>query len=360
MTESVYIHIPFCKRKCFYCSFTSIPKTDIIPSYLNALKTDILRFYGGEKIKTLYFGGGTPSLLQANDIGNILKVFNFGDDAEITVEANPDSAGEKFLESIHEYGVNRLSVGVQSFDDKILSSIGRLHNSSQAKSVLKNAINSGFSGVSADFIYGLPGQTQESFLSDLKIAVELGVSHISLYGLKIEEGTPFSKNRPENIADSDKQADMYLAAIDFLTSAGFSHYEISNFSRKNKESRHNLNYWNCGEYYGFGAAAHGYVNGVRYENNKNVEQYISTPLKKSYTHKLNTDEKLEEYVFLGFRRGEGINFSDFKYRFEIDFREKYSDLLEKYRDFFTVTESNCFFKPEGFLVSNTILADFLQ
>ena len=251
-------------------------------------------------------------------------------------------------------------MGVQSFDDSILQSIGRLHDSFKAAETLKTALDTGFSNISTDFIYGLPSQSLESFISDLNTAIELRVSHISLYGLKIEEDTPFSNNPPKNIADPDMQADMYTAAIDFLKAKGFLHYEISNFSIPGNESKHNLNYWNCGEYYGFGAAAHGYVNGVRYENNRNIQKYISNPLKKTSTHTLSLNEKLEEAVFLGLRRGDGINFSDFEEKFGIDFKTKYSAQLDKYKDFFVFTPENCFFNTKGFLVSNIILSDFLE
>lgn len=360
MPEYIYIHIPFCRRKCLYCAFSSITNTALIPEYLKSLKSEIRTFYKGEKLKTLYFGGGTPSLLDAKQIDGILKCFDIQKDTEVTIEINPDSADKSFLKELRSIGINRLSVGVQSFDDSILQSIGRLHDSFKAAETLKTALDTGFSNISTDFIYGLPSQSLESFISDLNTAIELGVSHISLYGLKIEEGTPFSNNPPKNIADPDMQADMYTAAIDFLKAKGFLHYEISNFSIPGNESKHNLNYWNCGEYYGFGAAAHGYINGVRYENNRNIQKYISNPLKKTSTHTLSLNEKLEEAVFLGLRRGDGINFSDFEEKFGIDFKTKYSAQLDKYKDFFVFTPENCFFNTKGFLVSNIILSDFLE
>lgn len=360
MAEYAYIHIPFCRKKCLYCAFTSVSRNNLIPAYLVALKTQIQTSYKNEPLKTLYFGGGTPSLLNANEIGDILSLYNFSDDAEITIEVNPESACEDFLNNVYEKGVNRISVGVQSFSDDILRSIGRIHNSQQAKTVIEQAQKAGFDNISADFIYGLPAQSLESFLSDLKAALELGVSHISLYGLKIEEGTPFYEKIPENIADSDLHADMYLSAIKFLTERGFEHYEISNFSLDKKYSRHNTNYWNTGEYYGFGASAHGYIDGVRYVNNCSVEEYIKSPCTQEASHKLSEQEKMEEAVFLGLRRGGGINFSDFKTRFGIDFRMKFASQLCKYNDFLVITDSGCSFTKEGFLVSNTILADFLE
>ena len=360
MPQSVYIHIPFCKRKCNYCAFTSITDINSVAAYLEALKREIKTFYCGEALNTLYFGGGTPSLLSADQVQGLVDMFNTTEKTEITLEANPDSADEKFLNGIKNCGVNRLSIGIQSFDDKTLRTIGRLHDSKQAMNAVETAKNEGFTNISTDFIYGLPSQQLEGFISDLKKAVESGVSHISLYGLKIEENTPFYRNTPDNIADADLQADMYLAAIELLEKESFLHYEISNFSKPAFESKHNLNYWNCGEYYGFGVSAHGYTNGVRCANKSNVEDYIKNPVKKLSTRTLSEQAKIEEAVFLGFRRGCGIDYKEFYEKFGIDFKKKYGALLKKYADFFVATDKNCRFTPNGFLVSNSILADFLE
>lgn len=360
MPEYCYIHIPFCRRKCFYCSFTSISKTDLLPKYLDSLHFEIGSQYRNEKLKTLYIGGGTPSLVDVEDIGGIVSAFKYSEHPEITIELNPESTTSYFLRGLYDVGVNRISIGVQSFNDKILDSIGRLHDSKMALDTMKMAQKLGFNNISVDFIYGLPGQSLEMFLSDLRVAVELDVSHISLYGLKIEKETLFGKNTPENIADGDLQADMYLAALDLLKSFGFEHYEVSNFSKSENYSRHNMNYWNCGEYYGFGASAHGYVDGVRYVNNSDVLSYIEFPCEKQSSQILSRQEMIEEAVFLGFRRASGIDFQEFKSKFDLDFRVKYSAQLQKYKDFFVITDKGCAFTPDGFLVSNVILADFLE
>ena len=360
MPQSAYIHIPFCKSKCFYCAFMSVANTDYIPAYLESLKKEIKSYYKNEPLKTLYFGGGTPSLLKSEHISEIIQMFNFETMPEITVEVNPESAHPDFLNGIFSAGANRLSIGVQSFDEKILKSIGRIHTPKQAKDTVVNAFSAGFSNVSTDFIYGLPFQTQDKFLDDLAAAIETGVQHISLYGLKIEEGTPFYKNPPVNIADEDLQADMYSAAVNLLCENGFEHYEISNFAKNKKYSEHNMNYWNCEEYYGFGAAAHGYLNGARYANFASISKYINSPLEKEFLKNLTPKDMENEAIFLGLRRGTGINFIDFKNRYKTDFLEKYSVILEKYKDFFVITDTNCAFTTEGFLVSNSILADFIE
>ena len=218
------------------------------------------------------------------------------------MELNPEDVDEKYLENLLGIGVNRLSFGCQTFDDAILKQINRRHNSEQVKKVVKTAQKVGFDNISLDFIYGLPNQTTEMFLADLKQAAELGLKHISLYGLKIEEGCYFYKNMPQNLPDDDVQADMYLAAVELLQSLGFEHYEVSNFAKKNFESRHNLNYWENAEYYGFGAGAHGYNSGERYENQTNLEKYFEKPIEKINSHKLSNQEKLEEEIFLGLRK----------------------------------------------------------
>ncbi len=346
MPKSAYVHIPFCKSKCHYCSFTSGVNggAAAYEPYINALKKEIAARYKGETLDTLYFGGGTPSLL---DLQPVVDMFNLAKDAEVTIEVNPGGNGPGLpLE------VNRVSVGVQTFDDKILQLIGRTHSAADAARALQS-----YENVSADFIYGLPAQTLEGFVSDLRRAVDLGVNHISLYGLKIEPGCAFYDNPPD-VPSDEMQADMWLAAIDTLKD--FEHYEISNFSRDGFQGRHNLNYWNNGQYYGFGAAAHGYENGVRYSNTTDVQEYLKNPLARETETVITPQMQLEEEIFLGFRKTAGIDVADINKKFGMDFNDKYAGVLTKYSQYFVNTPHGYALTKNGMLVSNAVLSEFID
>ena len=299
-------------------------------------------------------------MLTIKEIEQFVSLFNLEDDAEITLELNPESVNAEFFQALAQTRVNRLSIGSQSFDDEILRRIGRRHKSSDVSRVVGQARDAGFKNLSLDFIYGLPGQSLESFISDLEQAATLGVEHISLYGLKIDEGCFFAMHPPENIADEDLQAQMYLAAIETLQKYGFEHYEISNFARGGNFSRHNTSYWENQEYYGFGLAAHGYVNGVRYSNPMNLDEYLEEPLRKEFSQTLTVQEKLEEEIFLGLRLTKGINVNAVNRKFNIDFETKYKEVLSKYSAY--LEKENGFYRlsDAGILVSNVILAEFLE
>ena len=359
MTKNAYIHIPFCKSKCNYCSFTSFETVDFLPAYLIALKNEIEHFYNGEKLNTLYFGGGTPSLLSVEQIKSIYDLFNFKEDAEITIEVNPNDVTSNFLKGVFDIGINRLSMGVQTFDDEILKIIGRRHTSSEALKALDIAKNVGFNNVSIDFIYGLPNQTMEKFMADIEKAVTLPIKHISFYGLKIEDGCKFASDMPKNLPDSDLQADMYEFLCDFLPKNGFEHYEISNFSKKGFNSRHNLNYWDNNSYYGFGVSAHGFDGILRYSNKTNLKDYIKNPLEHEIGTTLSKDERLEEEIFLGFRKASGIDVEKIKRVYSFDFEKEFKNVLDKYKDYFVKTEKGYALNTKGFLISNLILSEFM-
>lgn len=363
MIKNAYIHIPFCQSKCNYCSFVSYTgiSNEDKQAYVNTLLAEIEHFYKKEVLETLYFGGGTPSLMTVEQLAQIKNAFVLDENAEITIEVNPDTVDEKYLSDLRSIGFNRISIGVQSFDDEILKNIGRIHNSQKAVNIVNSAKLVGFNNISVDFIYGLPSQSLENFVSDLEKAVDLGVSHISLYGLKIEEGCYFDTNPPENLPDDDAQADMYLAAINLLESNGFIHYEISNFCKENYCSNHNLAYWNSNEYYGFGAAAHGYVNGVRYANYSDLKEYKDKFRYKDISLYIAESNMLEEKIFLGFRKGDGVDVSEIKAKFNVDFEEKYSMILKKYLETGHIlkTSKGYKFSNNGFLLSNVILAEFI-
>ena len=361
MAKSVYIHIPFCKQKCKYCSFISFTNEDKILGYIFSLLKEIDANYNGEELKTLYFGGGTPSLIEPQFLKKIINKFNIDNKTEITLELNPDDANFEYLKTLREIGVNRLSIGSQTFDDKILNLIGRRHNSTQTIDAVKIAKQAGFNNISLDLIYGLPNQTIESLTKDLETIIALDIQHVSTYGLKIEEDSYWGKIPPQNIPDDDLQADMYLKINDFLDLKKYERYEISNFALKGFESKHNLNYWNNDEYYGFGIAAHGYINGIRYSNFTTLEKYLNNPTEHEQGHFQSENEKLEEEIFLGFRKAEGLNISTIENKFDINFEKKYKSVLNKYiPDYIEKTPQGYKLTLQGVLLSNNILSEFID
>ena len=377
MVESAYIHIPFCKSKCAYCSFVSFNKLEMITGYVYALLKDISDNYSGEKLRTLYFGGGTPSLLPIDLLSKIIKKFKFQNNYELTMEINPDDANLGYFQGLKTLGVNRISLGSQTFDDEILKLIGRRHDSHAIVNAVKLAKEAGFTNISVDLIYGLPLQTIDGLKIDLEKFLKLDIQHISTYGLKIEEGSKFSRyyscNRPAPtltlprgegmteicLPDDDAQADMYELINNTLEKNGYYRYEVSNFAKSGYESKHNLNYWDNNEYYGFGCAAHGYVDGIRYSNYSTLDEYMAKPSTHELGHTLSQQEKLEEEIFLGFRKRSGINVNRIKERFGIDFNSKYKNVLEKYRDFIEPTSCGYTLNLKGVLISNLILSEFI-
>lgn len=356
MANSVYIHIPFCKSKCKYCSFVSFPRLELINEYVEALMLEIDLHYKGEKLKTLYFGGGTPSLLPAKAVKRIVERFKLNEETEVTFEINPDDADLDYLKALRKIGINRLSIGSQSFDDKVLKQIGRRHNAEDIINCIQLSKKAGFENVSVDLIYGLP---EADIKSDLENLLKLDVQHVSTYGLKIEENSFWGKHPPLNLPNEDAQADMYEEVNDFLERNEFYRYEVSNFAKKGFESRHNLNYWDNSEYYGFGVAAHGYLNGVRYSNFCTLEEYIKNPHTHQNEHELSEQEKLEEEIFLGFRKADGIDVNKIKDKFGVDFESEYKRVLEKYSDYFEKTAKGYTLNLQGVLISNIILAEFI-
>lgn len=361
MVTSAYIHIPFCKSKCKYCSFVSFTDRNKFSDYFSALLKDIDFNYKGECLSTLYFGGGTPSLISADLIEKVINKFNFSSECEITFEINPDDANFDYLKSLFEIGINRISMGSQSFDDGILELIGRRHNSKDVMNAVETAQKVGFKNISLDLIYGLPNQTIDLIKKDLETITSLKIQHISTYGLKIEDNSFWGKQTPSNLPDDDTQADMYLFINNSLENKGYKRYEVSNFALKGYESKHNLNYWNNAEYYGFGVSAHGYCNNIRYSNFCTLEKYLENPTKHDKEQVLTNLEKLEEEIFLGFRKTEGVNVEKINNKFNIDFDKKYQKTLEKYiPEFIEQTQKGYKLTLEGTLLSNIILAEFID
>lgn len=378
---STYIHIPFCTKKCGYCSFLSYETLELKNIYIDALLVEIKKFYNFTPQKTLYIGGGTPSLLGLGDFEEIFSQFNFEKNPEVTVEINPNGIREEYLKGLKNLGVNRLSIGVQSFDNDILKTIGRSHNAKDVYRTINYARRAGFDNISIDLIYGLPNQNLKNWEQTLKTAISFTPEHISLYGLKIDKGCYFYKNKPENLASEDLQADMYLMAQNVLDD--YTQYEISNFARKahgkfdfpknqisqaqpevqknpNFTGKHNLNYWKLGFYNGFGVGASGFSPLGRYNNTNDIEKYIKNPLNKTY-EKSNAQGFLEEEIFLGFRLIEGINVNYLNQKYNINFEKKYILQLEKFISTGHILKTNTGYKlsTEGILLSNSVLCEFI-
>ncbi len=306
----LYIHVPFCRRKCPYCDFYSLAGSEnLTDAYCDAVIRNI-KSYGGS-FDTVYFGGGTPSLLAPQQIYRILSAADITADAEISAECNPDSADFRKLADFHAAGINRISVGVQSLDDGDLHMLGRLHSAAQAAETIKSAQAAGFDNISADLMIGTPYQRQEQIISSINKLAELGTTHISAYMLKIEQDTVLAEC-PEKVsacADSDTAADYYEAAVYALREHGYFQYEISNFSKADSECRHNLKYWRCEDYLGIGPSAHSCINGIRFAVPRDMDSFIHSPRQETII----TDENAcgaEERMMLALRLAEGYDAAD--------------------------------------------------
>lgn len=366
-TLGLYIHIPFCKAKCAYCDFYSLAHSEEkMDAYMAALLRhleEVAPRAAGMQVDTVYFGGGTPSYLGAARLCRILQTvlrrYDVARDAEITLEANPDSAGDwKELRRLRRAGFNRLSLGVQSTDDALLRHIGRVHTYEQVQQAVMAARKAKFTDLSLDLIYGLPGQTMEDWQRTLADAVALGPEHLSCYGLKLEEGTPLWQQRQTlTLPDDDAQADMYLYTVAALGEMGYEQYEISNFAKPGKASRHNLKYWRMEEYAGFGPGAHSDFGGVRYGYVRDVDSYIAGKLVLSESENDSTLARDYEYVMLSLRTAAGIDRQTFEKRYRQRFQPMEA-LFEQYEKagLALPTEGGWRLTPKGFLVSNSIIA----
>ena len=363
----LYIHIPFCKAKCAYCDFYSLAHSEEkMDAYMAALLRhleEVAPRAAGMQVDTVYFGGGTPSYLGAARLCRILQTvlrrYDVARDAEITLEANPDSAGDwKELRRLRRAGFNRLSLGVQSTDDALLRRIGRIHTYEQVQQAVTAARKAKFTDLSLDLIYGLPGQTMEQWEKTLSDALTLQPEHLSCYGLKLEEGTPLWQQRQTlTLPDDDAQADMYLYTVAALGEMGYEQYEISNFAKSGKESRHNLKYWTLGEYAGFGPGAYSDFGGVRYGYVRDIDSYIAGRLVLSESENDSTLARDYEYVMLSLRTAAGIDRQTFEKRYRQRFQPMEA-LFEQYEKagLASRTEGGWRLTPKGFLVSNSIIA----
>jgi len=375
----LYVHVPFCLSKCAYCDFYSFTPKDetIMERYVSALLLH-MRDYRDSAAEyacdTVYIGGGTPTTLPTDQLQRLIRGIkkNFGltKSPEFTIEANPATVTPDMLKKLRRAGVNRISFGLQSGDEGELAALSRRHRRSDFEESYRMAREAGFDNISVDLMFGIPGQTMESLMRNLRYVTRLGVEHISLYDLKLEPGTPLFRDRDRFVfPDEDTEADMYLRAVEFLNSEGWPQYEISNFARGGRRSRHNLKYWNCFEYLGFGPGAHSYFNNCRFSYRRDIERYIKgveEPLSRvniiDSSEEITPRERMGEYIMLRLRLSAGVRFEDFRFRFGLDFEELYGERLAPYikAGFAIRREDSIALTPKGMFVSNYILSDILD
>ena len=371
----IYVHIPFCKAKCLYCDFYSVPgkHEELCAAYIEAVCKHIKEtgaLAPNHFVDTIYFGGGTPSYFGAEGLATILtavrKHFDVASDAEITFECNPDSVTDSLLRRLIAEGFNRASLGIQCDDDRILEKIGRPHNYSQAVEAVKLIRRAGFRNLSVDLIYGLPDQTLESWEDTLRNVLKLEPEHISCYGLKVEEGTPLHKYRAfTNLPDDEAQADMYLATCEILRAKGMRQYEISNFCRRNMESKHNLKYWTGGEYLGFGPDASSDFAGKRFSMVRDLRAYIEGVLGSgsviAEVQEVPPRERAGEYLMMRLRTTVGINAEEYEKQYLLPFGPLDGALEQCRKRGHALKMEGGYWRltPEGFLLSNSIISDLL-
>ena len=370
----LYVHIPFCRSKCIYCDFYSIALPSLIPDFCNALKNEIASrsntFYG-KTINTIYFGGGTPSILDVNCIGEIIneihKHYKVNPDAEITLEANPENINREYLLALKHIGVNRLSIGIQSFDDEILKFLKRRHSAANAIECVKNAADCGFDNISVDLIYGITGLSNEKWQEELNTAFSLPITHLSCYCLGIEEGTLLNRYCRENRytpSDDDSCLRQFLDFDRMLVENGFTHYEISNACKKGWQSKHNSSYWDRSEYLGFGPSAHSFVANSRSWNIANIKEYIKcvTDGKPYSTSEILTESDiLEEYIMLGLRTAKGIKLNEIEKLFGKDKSDKLREAISKLNPAHIHFDGNQLsLTAHGMFVSDNIIVNLLQ
>ncbi len=375
----LYIHIPFCKSKCEYCDFCSfVPNSDaVIEHYVDALILQMEDWSDkcrGRDVDSIYIGGGTPTFLSVKHIYRIFNAiydnFRVSRGAEISIECNPATADLGSLKKLRRIGINRISIGLQSANDNELQALGRIHTYADFEQTFENARRAGFDNISVDIMYGIPEQTDRSFIRTLSLVSSLSPDHISLYALKIEENTPFAQRRGSlNLPDEDTEYGMYVKAVKYLADKGYERYEISNFAKRGYACLHNLKYWHCDEYLGLGAGAHSCFDGERFAATRSVRDYIdgleiiNNDIKVIVsTDTLDSQESMEEYVMLGMRLEEGVSAADFEDRFGVSFADKYGARLEEFipDGFVEKTDEGYRFTTPGMFVSNYILSEILD
>lgn len=365
----VYVHIPFCKRKCYYCDFISFcEKDELQEKYINTVIQEIEDFFNlnkNVKIKTIYIGGGTPSFIDGKYIEKIMNIFNKENVVEATIEVNPGSASLEKLKKYKECGINRLSIGLQSTEDRLLKKIGRIHNYNDFLATYNLAREVGFDNINVDLMIGLPGQTIEDVKSSLNKVINLNPSHISVYSLIVEENTIIYNLIEQNkivLPDEELERNMYWYVKNYLELGGYEHYEISNFAKNGKKSLHNWDCWNQKEYVGFGASAHSYLNRKRFCNIGVLEEYIKDFKNTKEVQEVQSFyETKQEYMLLGLRKIKGVCISDFKNKFGENpiflFKNELNKLIEE--DLLEITTNNIKLTNKGLDFANLVWEEFV-
>lgn len=367
----LYVHIPFCVRKCQYCDFLSGPSDEETKDrYIEALLKEIRAAEHTEdyEIVSVFIGGGTPSALKAEAIASIMRTlqeqFFFCEDAEVTIEANPGTVDLEKLTIYRNVGINRLSLGLQSTDAEELKLLGRIHSYEEFLKSYEWAREAGFSNINIDLMFAIPGQTGEAWRQHLYQVAELNPEHISAYSLIIEEGTPFAEQNLD-LPDEDTEYQMYEDTAEILERYGYRQYEISNYAKQGYMCRHNAGYWQRLEYLGFGLGASSLYRGMRFSNTRRMQEYLKESRNPDQIRKdvtvLSRNERIEEFMFLGFRMTEGISEKKFEENFDVRLMDVYGDILQKYEEtgFVEHIETKWRLTRKGIHVSNHILADFL-
>ncbi len=369
----IYIHFPFCIRKCLYCDFYSIggATEDIMHRYTHALLAE-MEYYAPMaadfSVDTVFWGGGTPTLFPVSDMERVIKrmheLFSIEGDAEITAEANPATADKAKLAAIHALGIGRLSVGVQSFHDHELRALGRAHSAQDACRFLTDARSVGFDNINVDLMYGIPLQTENSFLETLDTALTFAPEHISAYSLIVEEGTPFFQKKDVlPLPEEETEVRLHDLLLSRLKENGYQHYEISNYAKKDCFCRHNLHYWRSEPYLGFGAAAYSFFDGVRYGNIKDLNAYMQAPFSSVVEREVLSPKDLAyENIMLAFRLKEGVDLDVYKNRFGVTIEEKYAALICRFSEEGLMKKEGrrLFLTERGMRFSNAVLVAFLE
>lgn len=369
---SLYVHIPFCKQKCFYCDFKSYAGIEELENdYIDALILEIRNKCKGYLIKTLFIGGGTPSYLSENNLSKLLKELNklsFLDDAEKTIECNPGTLSDEKIKIIKENSINRISMGLQTTKNNLLKNIGRIHTIEEFKANYKRVRELGIENINIDIMFGLPNQSLEDYKETLEDIIKLNPEHISAYSLIIEEGTYFYKLYEENklnVPNEDDERRMYEITKEILEDNNYKQYEISNYAKEGRECRHNKVYWELDEYIGVGVSASSFIDEKRIKNIDNIKEYIeriNSNIDVSESIVANSlKEDMEEFMFLGLRMIEGVSIDKFKNKFSKDINDVYGDIINKNKKIGLLDEKDgrIYLTDKGIEVSNWVMSEFI-
>ena len=366
--KGLYVHIPFCIRKCKYCDFVSFTdKADFFDAYIEKL-LDEANEYKNTKLDTVFIGGGTPSVLSARQLKKLLdginSIFCLSENCEFTIEANPKTLYEEKLTVLKESNINRLIIGIQSFNDEELKAIGRIHDAKTAYNTVELVKSFGFDNFNLDIMLNLPNQTEKSLKHTLLKAISLNPSHISCYSLILEENTPLFdeyKNGIYTETSDEYDRKLYHMVKEFLKNNGYEQYEISNFAKKGHYSKHNLKYWNCDEYIGLGVAAHSYLDGIRFYNTSRFDEYLNGFFHSEEKTILSEEDKISEYIIMRLRLLDGIFEKEFYKRFKKDFYSLYKNTIDKFiKADLMIKENNAYKLTErGMDISNSIMCEFV-